>query len=95
MEEATGTAKVLKVFSKLKDKHIIGGRVEEGSLRLGAQVKILRREAEIGQGKIRELQQQKKQTDSVAEGVEFGALVESKMDIAPGDKIQSFVVIEK
>lgn len=92
VEEAIGSAKVLKVFSRIKDKQIIGGRVEEGSMKLGAQVKILRREAEIGQGKIRELQQQKQTADEVAAGVEFGALVESKIEIAPGDRIQSFVV---
>ncbi len=93
--ESVGQAKILKIFSKVKDKQILGGRVEKGSVTLGAQVKITRREAEIGEGKIRELQQMKKSVSEVREGTEFGALIEAKMEIAPGDKIESFIITEK
>ena len=57
--ESLGTAKILKIFSKVKDKQILGGRAEKGKITLGAQVKIMRRDAEIGTGKIKELQQLK------------------------------------
>lgn len=93
--ETLGMAKVLKTFSKVKDKQILGGRVETGTLKLGAQVKILRRDAEIGEGKLRELQSQKNSVQEVPEGKEFGAMIEAKVEIAPGDKVQSFVMIEK
>jgi translation initiation factor IF-2 len=95
IEESTGLVKILKVFSKVKDRQIVGGRVEKGSVKKGSLVKILRREIEIGRGKIRELQQEKRQTDEVSEGVEFGAMIEAKIEIAPGDKIESFTVTEK
>ena len=95
VEESTGSAKVLKIFSKSKDKQIIGCRVESGSLAAGASVKILRRDTEIGRGKIRGLESQKNKTDSVGEGKECGAMVEAKIEIAPGDKMESFVVVEK
>ncbi len=93
--EPIGTAKILKVFSKNKDKQIVGGKVEEGSIKLGAQVKIIRRESEVGEGRIKELQSQKNAVQEVSEGKEFGAMVEAKVEIAPGDRIQSFVMVEK
>lgn len=95
IDEVSGVAKVLAVFSKNKDKQIVGGKVQEGSLLIGSEVKILRRDAEIGRGKIKELQQQKAKTDEVREGYEFGTLIESKMEIAIGDKIQGFKTTEK
>ncbi len=95
IDEVSGVAKVLAVFSKNKDKQIVGGKVQQGSLLIGSEVKILRRDVEIGLGKIKELQQQKAKTDEVREGYEFGTLIESKMEIAIGDKIQGFRTIEK
>jgi len=94
-EESIGIAKILKVFSKVKDKQILGGKVLKGEIKLGAQVRISRRDAEIGQGKIRELQAQKNKTDTVVEGSEFGALIEAKIEIAPGDQIESYIIVEK
>lgn len=93
--ESLGTAKILKIFSKVKDKQILGGRVEKGKMTLGAQVKIKRRDAEIGEGKIKELQQQKSAAEDVREGSEFGALIVANIEIAPGDYIESFITIEK
>lgn len=94
VEETTGRAKILKVFSKTKDKQIIGGRVETGTIAVGEQVKILRRDADIGSGKVRELQQQKREVKEVSEG-EFGTMIESKMEIMPGDIIVCFKMTEK
>ncbi len=93
--ESLGTAKILKIFSKVKDKQILGGRVEKGKITVGAQVKIKRRDAEIGEGKIKELQQQKSATEEVREGNEFGAMIVANIEIAPGDYIESFITVEK
>ncbi len=95
VEESTGLAKVLKTFSKVKDKQILGGKVEKGTITLGSQVRIIRRDTEIGQGKVKELQEQKNRTDEVSEGKEFGTLIEAKVEIAVGDRIESFIIIEK
>jgi translation initiation factor IF-2 len=95
VQESLGQAKILKVFSKVKDKQILGGKVLGGSIKLGAQVKIMRRGEEIAQGKIRELQQQKNKTDEIKEGIEFGTMIEAKMEIAQGDIIDSFIIVEK
>ena len=94
-EEMTGRAKILKIFSQNKDKQIIGGRVEEGALSPGAIVKILRREAEIGRGKIRGLQQQKNAIQEAKKDTEFGALVEAKIEIATGDRLEAFSLVTK
>ncbi len=95
MEEITGTAKILKLFSKTKDKQIMGGRVETGNIIVNEEVRIKRRDAEIGLGKIRELQQAKNKTSQVEEGLEFGTMIESKIEIAPGDIIECFKIVEK
>ncbi len=95
IEEVTGKAKIIAVFSRDKDRQVIGGKVQEGELETGASVKIVRREVEIGRGFIRELQQQKKRVTEVREGFEFGSLVDSRFEIAPGDKIEVVRMVEK
>ncbi len=95
IDQASGTAKILAIFSKNKDKQILGGKVQEGSLSVGSEVKILRRDVEIGRGKIKEIQQKKLKTSEVNEDYEFGCMIESKIEIALGDKIQGFVTVEK
>ena len=95
IEEATGKAKIIRVFSKAKDKQVLGAKMQEGEISLKARVTILRRDVEIGKGVILELQEQKVKKDKVSEGAEFGLMVESKMDIAEGDKIIPFTIVEK
>lgn len=95
IEESTGRAKVLVVFSKEKDRQVLGGKVENGTLSSGNEVKITRRESEIGRGKIRELQEKKLRTSEVAEGHEFGMMVEAKVEIAVGDRIEAVRTVEK
>ena len=95
IEEMLGRAKILAVFSKEKDRQVIGGKVQEGTLKTGTEVRIIRRENEIGRGKIRELQSQKKRVDEVAIGFECGMMVEAKVEIAVGDKIEAVRTVEK
>lgn len=91
IEQKTGRAKVLKLFSIQKNTHVLGGRVEEGTLTVGEQVKVLRRDIEIGRGKLTNLQQQKTNVQSVSND-EFGAQIDSKTEIAPGDHIETFTI---
>ncbi|HEY4517870.1 MAG TPA: translation initiation factor IF-2 [Candidatus Paceibacterota bacterium] len=93
-EEMVGQAKVLRFFSKTKDRQVIGCRLQEGFFTAPAQVRVMRREQEIGRGAVVNLQQQKVDAKRVEAG-EFGAEVKSKIDIAPGDMLESFVVVEK
>ncbi len=95
VEEVLGVAKILKIFSKVKDKQIVGGRVESGEIKIGENVRILRRDVEISRGRIRELQKQKQKTGTVSQGEEFGAQIEAKFEIAPGDKIECLTLVKK
>ena len=95
VEEISGTAKVLKLFSTAKGKQVLGARVLSGRIAFGNTVKIMRREAEVGKAKIRELQQSKVATQEVSEGAEFGALIESKLEIVPGDVLEAVSMITK
>ena len=93
-EETQGEAKILKTFSKIKDRQVIGGRMNEGSIKKGARVKIIRRDNEIGEGIIKELQQNKKDVSDVSTG-EFGTMIESKTEIAAGDLVRSIIIVKK
>jgi len=94
-EEKTGTAKINRLFGGTKHAQIIGAKVQEGVITIGDDVKVLRRDFEIGRGKIVELQQQKVKAKQVLEGFEFGAKVETKIEIAQGDVIESYVTVKK
>lgn len=94
-EEVSGTAKILKIFSKTKDKQVVGGRVLGGIVNIGADVRIMRRDSEIGKGKIRELQQKKEKVSEVNKDSEFGTMIESKIEIAPGDQIECYSLVTK
>ena len=87
-EVVTGQAKILKEFSIQKNTHVIGGRVEEGTLKINQKVHILRRDIMIGTGVIKNIQQYKNDTKSITEG-EFGMQLETKVEIAPGDILKS------
>lgn len=95
IEETIGRAKILALFSKEKDRQVIGGRVESGTISSGNDIKILRRDIEIGRGKVRELQSKKVRVSEVAEGFEFGTMIESKIEVAAGDRIESVRTVEK
>ena len=86
-EEIIGTAKILKTFSRQKNKQVIGGRVVSGKIVEGKSFKIKRRDVEIGEGKIFNLQQGKKEAKEISLDDEFGAMTENKIEIARDDEI--------
>jgi len=93
--EITGRAKILKTFSRTKERQIIGGKVTEGHILLNSVVKVMRRDFEIGKGKIVNLEKGKTKTSKVEEGDEFGMMLESKIEVAQGDNIESFTITQK
>lgn len=93
--EITGKAKILKTFSRTKERQILGGKVIQGKITLSGVVRILRRDFEIGTGKIVNLEKGKSKISEVEEGMEFGMMIESKTEVAQGDMIESFSVIQK
>jgi len=93
--EVIGSLKVLKTFGSTKGKHIVGGKVITGKIAFGSKIRIIRREFEIGTGRISELQINKIKAKEVFEGSDCGLQVETKMDIAPGDVLEAFEVTIK
>ena len=93
--ETTGRAKIIRAFSRTKERQIIGGKVLVGQINLNSVVRIMRREFEIGRGKIVNLEKNKVKTSSVEEGAEFGMMIESKTEIAAGDAIEAFSITQK
>ncbi len=94
-QEIKGKAKILKAFSRTKERQILGGKVTEGTISLDSTVKIMRRDFEIGRGRIVNLEKMKQKTSNVEEGAEFGMMIESKIEIVAGDVIESFNLIQK
>jgi translation initiation factor IF-2 len=88
VDEVVGTCKVLKIFSETKDARLIGARITSGSLEVGAEIRISKDEEEKGRGHIRELQQNKVGTDKISDG-EFGAMIETRTEVSPGDTIEA------
>ncbi len=93
--EIIGKAKILKSFSKTKERQVLGAKVIEGKISLNGPIKIIRREFEIGRGKIINLEKNKNKTSEVEENSEFGMMLESKVEIVAGDLIESFAIIQK
>jgi translation initiation factor IF-2 len=91
MEEVTGRAKILKSFSRVKNKQVIGARVEQGSLSLKASLRIIRKDTEIGRGHVSSLQRNKESVSKVDEGMEFGTQVDSALELLPGDYLEVVV----
>ena len=81
--------KAQKIFSKTKDRQVVGGTVQTGDISVGNEVRILRRENEIGKGTIVHLEQNRLKVKTVGEGLACGALIESRIEIAPGDMIEA------
>jgi len=93
-QKTTGTAKIIRQFSQTKNKQVIGGKVLEGKLCLKEHVTIYRRDAEIGHGKITNLQHKKQEATTVEDGVEFGCEIETKIEIQPGDTLEAHTFVE-
>ncbi len=92
VEEVIGRAKVLKQFSTRKDAHVIGGKVSEGFLERGGEVRIMRRNEVIGVGKIKNIQANKEDVGRIEIDREFGAQISAPFEILPGDTLENFRV---
>lgn len=88
-DAATGTAKIIRSFSTSGNKHVVGGKVETGTIKLGEMVTILRRDVAVGTGKVTNLQLQRADVNTVSEGLECGMQIDTKADVVAGDMIQS------
>ena len=84
-----GQLKVLAVFRTEKDKQIIGGRVTKGIAKKVA-VDILRNGDKIEEGRVIQLQKNKKESDEVNKDQEAGLLVKGTNLIEKGDTLEFY-----
>lgn len=80
-----GELEVLALFTSSKKGQVIGGKVREGVAKRNASFEIKRGEEVVGQGKVVNLQQDKKETGSVPKGKECGLFVTASVAIEVAD----------
>lgn len=95
VEEMLGEAKVLKSFSTAGSKQVLGAKWVSGELSVNVQVKIDRRGIPLGNGRLTNLQVARADVTTIKSEGEFGLQVETKADIAQGDTLIAFRVVEK
>lgn len=88
MVEILGTAKILALFS-IKNENIAGVKVLSGRIAKGDQVKVVRKDEEIGRTKIKSLRHHKEEITKAVTGQEVGVNLAQKMDFLTGDSIIS------
>jgi hypothetical protein len=59
------------------------------------QTRMERMKTYYGNNENKILQQQKKKASEVREGYEFGTLIDAKIEIAPGDRVEAVKTVEK
>jgi len=89
-----GEAKILKTFNTSSGKLVLGARWVSGALTVGDLVKMDRRGIDLGRGKITNLQVARVDVKEIHVEGEFGMQIETKADIAGGDTVIAFRVIE-
>ncbi len=80
-----GKIKALVDFWSEKNRQIVGGKVIEGEIKKGALIEILRGDKIIGQGKMVNLQRDKRDIEKAKVGEEVGILYEGEQKIEKGD----------
>lgn len=85
-----GKLKVLVRFFKEGNRQIVGGKVIEGEIKRGSAIEVMRGEEKIGEGRMVNLQRDKKDADSVSKGQECGILFEGGIEIQEGDILNIF-----
>ena len=69
---------------------MIGGKVSDGELTKNTKVEMLRDEEVIGAGRIKGLQQDKKEVGKVEKGKEAGLMLEADIQVEENDILQVF-----
>lgn len=85
-----GKLKVLVGFWSEKKRQIVGGRMIEGEIKKGATIEVTRDEEVIDQGRMINLQKNKKDIEKASKGEEVGILYEGEKKIEKGDVLIIF-----
>lgn len=85
-----GKIKIIALFKRKKDNQIIGGKVIEGEISKDSLAEIVRQEEIIGKGRIKTLEQEKKEIRLAQKGKEVGMLFVSETEVQQGDILNVF-----
>ena len=93
-ENVIGHAEVRNVFKITGVGMVAGSYVTDGKLQRNAQVRLLRDNVVVYEGKLSSLQRFKDAVKEVADGYECGVCLENYTDIKEGDIIECFIMEE-
>jgi len=91
-ETMLGNAIILEVFNISKVGKVAGCRVTDGTVERGANVRLIRDNVVIHEGKLSQLKRFKDDAKEVTAGQECGMAFESYQDMRPGDVIECYRV---
>jgi translation initiation factor IF-2 len=91
-ETFLGNAEILEVFTISKVGKVAGCRVTEGKVERGAQVRLIRDNVVVHEGKLSTLKRFKDEVKEVVAGQECGMAFEGYQDMRVGDVIECFEV---
>ena len=91
-ETFLGNAEILEVFTISKVGKVAGCRVTEGKVERGAQVRLIRDNVVVHEGKLSTLKRFKDEVKEVVAGQECGMAFEGYQDMRQGDVIECFEV---
>ena len=93
-EHFIGYADIIALFTVGKGVRVAGCRVTEGVIRRDANVRLLRDNVVIYDGKIGMLKREKDEVKEIQNGNEFGMSFDKYNDLAIGDRVECYVVEE-
>ncbi|MFI4997468.1 MAG: EF-Tu/IF-2/RF-3 family GTPase, partial [Hyphomicrobiales bacterium] len=93
-ETMLGNAQILEIFSVSKVGKIAGCRVTDGVVQKGANVRLIRDNVVIHEGKLSTLKRFKDDVAEVRSGQECGMSFENYQDMRAGDVIECYRVEE-
>ena len=91
-ESMLGNAQVLEIFNISKIGKIAGCKVSDGSVERGANVRLIRDNVVIHEGKLSQLKRFKDDVREVGAGMECGMAFENYQDMRQGDVIECYRV---
>ena len=91
-ETMLGNAQILEIFNVSKVGKIAGCRVTDGKVERGANVRLIRDNVVIHDGKLSQLKRFKDDAREVISGQECGMAFENYQDMRPGDVIECYRV---
>ncbi len=93
-EQIVGVAMVRDVFRSSGFGAVAGCLVEEGSVRRGLPIRVLRDSVVIFEGELESLRRHKDDVNKVEAGTECGIAVKNYNDVQAGDRIECFERVE-